>query len=107
MAKVSTFTVIIAGAKYYQEAISRGYDGQPVKLIRDPNNKHDKNAIEVRGSLWKLIGHIPRDQAIGMASSIDYGDKVKARIEKHLEPTKEFPWIGVMLRITLTPASLL
>ena len=80
MAKVSTFTTRVAGTQLHQEEVGFCFVGQTVDLIRDPDNPHDTNAIEV----WcgtDQIGFISRDEAVGMAPSIDQGDLVEANIE--------------------------
>ena len=105
MAKVSTFTTRVAGPQFHQEAISRCFEGQPVNLVRDPDNQNDKNAIEV----WcggHQIGFITRDEASSMAPAIDGGDLVEAKIERVIGGTPEKPITGAILLCTLTPSSL-
>jgi len=55
-----------------------------VVLIRDPNNEHDANAIEVHvpalGRNRSRIGHMPRSLAERIAPSLDRGDQWDARV---------------------------
>ena len=51
----------------------------PVNLVRNPDNKYDSNAIEVR-SLGGMLGHLPREVAAQLAPLIDAGKKYKATI---------------------------
>ena len=106
MAKVSSFRTFVAGVKYRQGAVMRCRLGQPVKLIRDPTNAHDKNAIEVWCG-YSQIGFIRRDEAEGLAPSIDEGDRVQAIIHQLVGPDSGKPFTGVVLAMTLTPRSLL
>ena len=107
MAKVSTFRTTVAGVSYRQEMVARCWQGAGVKLIRNPRNKHDKNAIEVHVFHRGQIGFIPRETAQGLASSMDDGDKVEARIAELTGGTLDKPTMGVTLQITITSASLI
>lgn len=53
-------------------------------LIRNPDNQHDPNAIEVHiptlGRRASMIGHIPRDLAARLAPSLDRGDDWQATV---------------------------
>ena len=103
MAKVSTFKTHVAGVSYRQDAVARCHEGQPAALLRDPDNRHDKNAIEV----WagnEQIGFISRDEATTLAPAMDQGDKVEAVIDRVLEGDVG---LFVDLAVTLTPKVLL
>lgn len=56
----------------------------PVLLVRNPENPHDKNAVEVHvpsmGRGASMIGHVPRDLAARLAPSLDRGDVWAARV---------------------------
>lgn len=43
-----------------------------VQLVRNPGNKYDKNAIEVRLDN-RMLGHLPKDVAARLAPGIDDG----------------------------------
>lgn len=43
-------------------------------LIRNPDNKHDANAIEVHQPSVGMIGHLPRDVAERLAPCLDDGE---------------------------------
>lgn len=46
--------------------------GQPVALIREPNNPHDKHAIAVFDASRQIqLGYIPRDVANGLQNVVD------------------------------------
>ncbi len=50
-----------------------------VDLVRNPENKYDSNAIEVRNS-GRMLGHLPRDVAAELAPLIDSGKEFKASV---------------------------
>jgi hypothetical protein len=48
--------------------------GTPLKLVREPRNKHDLNAIAVYTSIFSIqLGHIPRSLAAELAPLMDLG----------------------------------
>lgn len=58
-----------------------------VALVRNPNNKHDNNAIEVRMVISdKMLGHLPKEVAAELAPLLDRGDKYQAEMYVKLDP---------------------
>ena len=53
------------------------------------------------------IGFISRDEAEGLAPAMDHGDRVEAHIDKLTGGTPDKSTTGVILQVTITPASLL
>ena len=92
----------VAGVSYRQEAVSRCHEGQTVRLVRDPSNAHDENAIEVHTN--EQIGFIPRDLAETLALYLDYSgqDVVEARVDSLIGRTDEEPNIGVVIDIVIS-----
>jgi hypothetical protein len=43
--------------------------GEEVILQREPNNKYDKNAVQVLNILGVQIGHIPRNVAVKLVNT--------------------------------------
>ena len=69
----------VAGTYYYGDNADQCHPKQAVDLRRNPDNPHDKNAVEV----WvgrRQIGHIPRDAAGRLAQAIDQGQHVEAHV---------------------------
>ena len=93
------------GVSNYADAVEQCIAGQRVVLRRDPDNAYDKNAIEVLVS-GRRIGFISRDEAETLAPAMDMGDKVEAVIDQITGGTYSKPNIGILLKITLTPASI-
>lgn len=50
-------------------------------LIRNPDNPHDANAVEVHAPTVGMVGHIPRDVAAQLAPMLDGGVRVAASVE--------------------------
>ena len=97
------FRTAVAGVSYRQDAVADCWEGDKVRLIRDPANKYDKNAIKVHSSMGH-IGFIPREEAEGLAPFIDGGGKAEAYIAELIGGTPNKPTTGVILQVTLTPA---
>ena len=97
------FSSYVAGVSFHQCAVAGCHEGQPVRLRRNPNNPHDKNAIEVHAG-GSQIGFIPRDEAETLAELVDGSDwTVKARIDRFYGGDLEIdgePIVGVGLLVT-------
>lgn len=63
-----------------QNILPRLHAGMPLKLVREPNNQYDKNAVAVWCNGQK-IGHLSRDLAADIAPLIDSGTAVGGTIE--------------------------
>lgn len=73
----------LAGSQYYrldqlQENIRVG---DALELVREPDNRHDKNAVSVR---WRgqALGYLPRKENRAVAKALDDGESVRATVEK-------------------------
>jgi len=71
----------VAGFKYYDgKALWQHIQkGDPLKLVRESDNPHDRNAIRLE---WKgrMLGYVPRRENAHLARQIDHGVPVQARI---------------------------
>ena len=72
----------VAGTRYYQAAkvADRLSEGQPLRLRRQPDNPHDKLAIEVLTEDGVKLGYIPRHENAILARLMDAGKHLKARV---------------------------
>lgn len=80
----------LAGSQYYAASEMWGemQVGDVLDLIREPDNRHDHNAIRVEWRGHKL-GYVPRAENRAVAAAMDQGDKLLARIArltKHPNP---------------------
>jgi len=55
--------------------------GDPLELVREPENPHDRNAVRVdwRG---RKLGYVPRAENEALAWAMDRGERVTARISR-------------------------
>lgn len=81
----------LAGSQYYHltELQPSIRVGDPLELIREPNNAHDKDAVSVwwRGN---ALGYLPRKENRAIAAAIDKGEAVRAQVENITADTD--PW---------------
>ncbi|WP_153145443.1 HIRAN domain-containing protein [Dechloromonas sp. H13] len=88
----------LAGSQYYavgaQWAALRV--GDPLALIREPDNRHDRNAIRVEWRGHKL-GYVPRAENRAVAAAMDQGERLVARISRLTEHPD--PWRRVEFEV--------
>ncbi|TDL17295.1 hypothetical protein BD410DRAFT_794458 [Rickenella mellea] len=58
----------IVGVQYYNGLVG---PGEEVSLVREPHNKYDRNAIQVKNISGIQVGHIPRNIAGKLAPLLD------------------------------------
>jgi hypothetical protein len=82
---VYSMNFMVAGVSYEgRDAVVRKFvaDGDVVYLVRDPNNKYSRNAVEVRIENGMQIGFLPEDYAPEVAPLLDAGHPHKAEVKK-------------------------
>jgi hypothetical protein len=83
-------TYSIVGMNYIktEEIVAALKGGEPVTLVREPNNEHDKNAVAV----WfdgQRVGYIPKKQNLVLAQFIDQQPSRKMAMDTSaFEPVK-------------------
>ncbi|OSX66693.1 hypothetical protein POSPLADRAFT_1131555, partial [Postia placenta MAD-698-R-SB12] len=60
----------IVGIQYYKGLVG---PGEEVRLVREPQNQHDRNAIQVMNIGGTQVGHLPRNVAGKLAPLMDQG----------------------------------
>ena len=80
-----------------QELISNLEVGSDVFLVRDPENKYDKNAIAVKTADNIQIGWIPKVFAAILAPEIDAGIQWLAQVEKVIGEEQQLK--GVIIKL--------
>lgn len=70
---VKEFTTHVAGIYYSRGHVSGIANGDVLRLVREPNNPHDANAIRVEMADGTLLGRIPRMVALSLARDMDSG----------------------------------
>lgn len=71
----------LAGSQYYELADSwpQMQVGDRLALIREADNRHDRNAVRVEWHGRKL-GYVPRAENRAVAAALDAGEALQARI---------------------------
>ncbi len=88
----------LAGSQYYAvgELWREMRVGDRLDLIREPDNRHDRNAIRVEWRGHKL-GYVPRAENRAVAAAMDQGDALVARIARLTEHAN--PWRRVEFEV--------
>ncbi len=91
----------LAGSQYY--AVSKVWNdirvGDRLMLIRETDNRHDRNAIRVEWNGHKL-GYVPRAENRATAHALDAGEKLDAHVTRMREDPD--PWQRVEFAVYLT-----
>jgi hypothetical protein len=90
----------VAGFQYYEgeRLFGRMREGMPLQLVREPENRHDKNAVAVCFRN-KKIGFVPRAENCAISSMMDRGEILSTRIMK-LEQGKN-PWGRIRFEVAI------
>lgn len=71
----------LRGVSYHEAAVKAGRftPGSPVRLVREPDNPHDSNAVAVYAENGrKVAGYVPKGQAKRIAALLDAGTDLVA-----------------------------
>jgi len=73
----------LAGFRHYEAPNLWGeiQPGDPLALVRESDNPHDRNAVRVEWRTFKL-GYVPRAENSGVARQLDHGTPLVARVSK-------------------------
>jgi hypothetical protein len=85
-------TSFVAGFQHHdgKRFYSRMEVGDSLRLVREPRNIHDPNAIRVE---WQgnTIGYVPRNENEALARQFDFGNRLHGRItrlSRHRDPNR-------------------
>lgn len=76
-----------------QEVLSRLLDDTPVRLVRDRRNEHDFYAVRVEAFIdakWCDVGFVPSSINKNIASSLDAGILLEAKVWKRVGGEGDF-----------------
>lgn len=96
----------LRGVAYYAEAAKAGdfSPGAPVRLVREPDNKHDPNAIAVYAADGTgPAGYVNKQNAARLTKVIDSGEQLEALSVRGARPGRDD--VPVMILVT-TPSTL-
>lgn len=90
----------LAGSQYYalSAAWSQIKPGDRLTLTREPENRHDRNAVRVDWN-GRQIGYVPRAENRAVAAALDRGEKLDARVSRLRE--EHDPWRRVEFEVYL------
>ena len=90
----------LAGSQYYAASAVWGdiRVGDRLVLIRETDNRHDRNAIRVEWQGHKL-GYVPRAENRAAAQALDAGEKLEARVTRLRDDPD--PWRRVEFSVHL------
>jgi hypothetical protein len=104
-----SFFTTVAGVTFEgrQRIVARCSEGERLKLVRDPNNRHDNGAIKVMRSNGEQVGFVPAHvsrggDSSGLASRMDQGTEYQCRI-KDITGGGPGQSMGVNIEITEGP----
>lgn len=90
----------LAGSQFYAVKTLRDeiQIGDRLTLTREPDNRHDRNAVRVD---WKdqQLGYIPRKENRAVARALDAGERLEARVTKLRDDPD--PWQRVEFEVYL------
>ena len=90
----------LAGSQFY--AVARVWDeirpGDRLTLTREPDNRHDRNAVRVDWN-GQQLGYLPRAENRAVARALDAGEKLEARVSKLRKDPN--PWQRVEFEVYL------
>jgi hypothetical protein len=86
-----------------QEELARCEPGEPLHLMREPDNPHDHMAVAVVSCRGICVGYLARERAMWIGSKIDRGYDVRAIVERvkgiHLPEATH----GLVMRLSMDP----
>jgi len=90
----------IAGFHHYDGASVWEHlrEGDTLELVREPDNRHDANAVRVE---WRgrMLGYVPRRENKALAWALDTGQRLRARIvhlRAHPNPARRIEFDIIM-----------
>ena len=90
----------LAGSQFY--AVARIWNeiriGDRLTLTREPDNRHDPNAVRVDWN-GQQLGYIPRKENRAVARALDAGERLEARVTKLRDDPD--PWQRVEFEVYL------
>lgn len=78
---VREFSTRVAGIYFSRGTVNGISNGDVLRLVREPHNPHDINAIRVEMPDGTLLGRIPRIVALTLAQEMDSGLKAYAIVQ--------------------------
>lgn len=84
-----------------QEELARCKPGEDVRLVREPENPHDRMAVAVVSCRGIKVGYLKRDRAVWIGSKIDRGYDVRAIVERVKGSHLPDATLGLVMRVNM------
>lgn len=84
-----------------QEELARCEPGEAVRLVREPENPHDRMAVAVFSCRGIKVGYLKRDRAAWIGSKIDRGYDVRAIVERVKGSHLDGATLGLVMRVNM------
>jgi len=97
-------TFRLAGESFLPAASATLREGDPVELIREPQNTHDVNATVVLRQGGQKIGYVPRYYAKMIANVLDGGASVAGVAERRIPMPEDPRWVMRVWRGDSSPS---
>jgi len=91
------------GSDRQQIIRERARPGDPVQLVPEPDNRHDRRAVKVCLATGEQLGYLDRDQARELARERREGWRHAAILHRVIGGTADKPTRGVVLRLVSGP----
>lgn len=75
--------------------------GEEVRLLREPDNPHDRMAVAVVSCRGIKVGYLKRDRAVWIGSKIDRGYDVRAIVERVKGSHLPDATLGLVMRVNM------
>lgn len=75
--------------------------GEEVRLVREPENPHDRMAVAVISCRGIKVGYLKRDRAVWIGSKIDRGYDVRAIVQRVKGAHLPDATLGLVMRVNL------
>jgi len=75
--------------------------GEVIRLVREPENPHDRMAVAIVTVRGVRVGYLARDRAVWIGSKIDRGYDVRAIIERIKGVPSNGAPLGLVLRLNM------
>lgn len=86
-----------------QDELARCRPGDPVRLVREPENPHDAMAVAVLTSRGVKVGYLKRGRAVWIGSKMDRGYDVRAIVERVKGSHLPGATLGLVMRVSMDP----
>ncbi|EGO00039.1 hypothetical protein SERLA73DRAFT_167889 [Serpula lacrymans var. lacrymans S7.3] len=86
----------VVGVQYYKGLVG---PGEEVRLIREPHNRYDRNAIQVMNIGGTQVGHIPRNIASKLSPLLDRGSVTVEGVMREGNLTRSSYSLSMTLKI--------